>query len=444
MPRVRDATPLSITIGATCVTVLIAGLIIFTHPVLTCMGSDRGFGACLHAGLRDSGLLFLSPRKEQEPIVAGPAAPGPAAELSTALKVTTEPITERNGQPVVVQDGESVPGPVPEITTPTEPATQVRAQPAPEISASPEEPGDAATNAETRESSAGRTLETSEPGPAKSHMENGSGTTVPRDPDHPPDHPPDLAPETVPNPTPDPYPVPKPQPVSNLPGNPAVPPAVLMGMINALGPKAPTPVSTPEGELHSPPSGRTVAAQTERGSDHRLTVSPQARSVPASRSLSTGLSRKESGLREEPDLAVARSSRAVSLPVNPSATEVPVSDIPDFSPPGSSLPAPQDPALNEHPDEENPAPVEPALEKDAIQSGPSPLVPEQFVSALQPAAATLTIRPGDNLWTIAARLYGGGARYREIYEANRQIIADPHWIYPGQVLVLPARPAPSE
>jgi surface antigen len=46
--------------------------------------------------------------------------------------------------------------------------------------------------------------------------------------------------------------------------------------------------------------------------------------------------------------------------------------------------------------------------------------------------------PGDTLWGIAAELLGDGARYREIYDANREVIgANPDLILPGQVLRLP-------
>lgn len=50
---------------------------------------------------------------------------------------------------------------------------------------------------------------------------------------------------------------------------------------------------------------------------------------------------------------------------------------------------------------------------------------------------TVIIRRGDNLWNIARRVYGRGIRYTTIYQANRDQIRDPHWIYPGQVFTLP-------
>ncbi|WP_029042467.1 LysM peptidoglycan-binding domain-containing protein [Cucumibacter marinus] len=47
------------------------------------------------------------------------------------------------------------------------------------------------------------------------------------------------------------------------------------------------------------------------------------------------------------------------------------------------------------------------------------------------------IRRGDNLWTIARRVYGRGIRYTTIYQANQSQIRDPDLIFPGQVFDLP-------
>jgi hypothetical protein len=66
------------------------------------------------------------------------------------------------------------------------------------------------------------------------------------------------------------------------------------------------------------------------------------------------------------------------------------------------------------------------------------------------AAASVVVRPGDCLWTIAARDLTAGAsgaaveaRWRAIYAANRALIGpDPDLLTPGQRLLLP-RKAPS-
>lgn len=49
-----------------------------------------------------------------------------------------------------------------------------------------------------------------------------------------------------------------------------------------------------------------------------------------------------------------------------------------------------------------------------------------------------TVEKGDNLWKIAEKTLGNGARYTEIFEANKPMLADPDLIYPGQVLRIPA------
>ena len=53
-------------------------------------------------------------------------------------------------------------------------------------------------------------------------------------------------------------------------------------------------------------------------------------------------------------------------------------------------------------------------------------------------ATIVVIRPGNNLWRIASQTYGDGFQYRLIFEANKNQIADPDLIYPGQVFSLPS------
>jgi nucleoid-associated protein YgaU len=60
------------------------------------------------------------------------------------------------------------------------------------------------------------------------------------------------------------------------------------------------------------------------------------------------------------------------------------------------------------------------------------------------AQQRIVVQPGNNLWRIARATYGRGTRYTVIYQANKDQIADPNKIYPGQVFALPtAQPAPA-
>jgi len=51
--------------------------------------------------------------------------------------------------------------------------------------------------------------------------------------------------------------------------------------------------------------------------------------------------------------------------------------------------------------------------------------------------ALVIVQPGNSLWRIARRVYGGGVEYVTIFQANRDQIRDPDLIYPGQIFVLP-------
>jgi len=48
-----------------------------------------------------------------------------------------------------------------------------------------------------------------------------------------------------------------------------------------------------------------------------------------------------------------------------------------------------------------------------------------------------TVVKGDTLWGISEKNLGSGARYMEIFEANKPMLSDPDKIYPGQVLRIP-------
>ncbi len=62
------------------------------------------------------------------------------------------------------------------------------------------------------------------------------------------------------------------------------------------------------------------------------------------------------------------------------------------------------------------------------------------VSGKAPKVETIIIKRGDNLWRIARDAWGKGIRWSTVYQANKDQIRNPHWIYPGQVFVMPTTP----
>lgn len=50
---------------------------------------------------------------------------------------------------------------------------------------------------------------------------------------------------------------------------------------------------------------------------------------------------------------------------------------------------------------------------------------------------THEVRRGDTLWDLAGRYLQDWFRWPEIFEASRDVVEDPHWIYPGEILTLP-------
>lgn len=63
---------------------------------------------------------------------------------------------------------------------------------------------------------------------------------------------------------------------------------------------------------------------------------------------------------------------------------------------------------------------------------------EDDVSGAEGEPVFHTVEAGDTLWKISEKTLGNGARYEEIFEANKPMLSHPDKIYPGQVLRIPA------
>ncbi len=81
------------------------------------------------------------------------------------------------------------------------------------------------------------------------------------------------------------------------------------------------------------------------------------------------------------------------------------------------------------------SPIDPLPDFSDVQSGSSSeAMPEEVA---MPTYESYTVKGGDSLSKIAKKHYGDAMKWKDIYEANRDIVKNPDLIQIGWVLKLP-------
>jgi len=71
--------------------------------------------------------------------------------------------------------------------------------------------------------------------------------------------------------------------------------------------------------------------------------------------------------------------------------------------------------------------------KDPIAAAP----PASAPAAKSSGSQQYTVKSGDTLSKLAGQFYNSGDKWEKIYEANKDVLKNPHYIYIGMKLVIP-------
>ncbi|MDD5558002.1 MAG: LysM peptidoglycan-binding domain-containing protein, partial [bacterium] len=75
--------------------------------------------------------------------------------------------------------------------------------------------------------------------------------------------------------------------------------------------------------------------------------------------------------------------------------------------------------------------------RPAPASAPAAAAAPAPAPAAARAARRYRVAAGDSLSSLAVRFYGDAARWRDIYNANRNTVPNPRSLTPGQILIIP-------
>jgi len=214
---------------------------------------------------------------------------------------------------------------------------------------------------------------------------------------------------------------------------------------------APAKQTTPA--QHAPPPASAAPATPVAPAASIATATPVAPAGPAA-PVATAVKKVDKTIRTDPVQkdTIARMEEAVPPPAAPVVTAAPV-----------ATPAPEIPKQAEITPAPAPREQIAAMRKPSMRGGtfkelsvpaPQAQVPEpkpQMQAAQQPAAPAqaepalsngIVVQPGNNLWNISRVIYGQGAQYTVIYQANTDQIRDPDLIFPGQIFKTPGANPP--